>query len=324
MREWLDGLRQRLDWLSGCDRNSGSFTMNIEQVFHYGHFDIEVFRLRQHLASVGRGDGPGTSWKQAEAISAWLSYLERDLCDVILEKDIKADLEPITRWAKALGPNDSVVTFNYDTLVERALAEVGKAWNHGMPQESGGGIAVSKLHGSIDWIVAHRSDPPSKRDLLFDKKNENRRGRDTGHLEDDCCLWRCRSREQLETWISGRDVQWAPEKTVGIAGLGTYKQLHQIPGLIFPWVRGTRDLYHADLGVVVGFSMSEFDAMAQMRLAEVARKRLEDGRPLPIIVIDPVEDEATRERFRRVFRSVDFVKSRHEKVDWTRLGRSDI
>jgi len=173
MREWLDHLRQRLAWLSGCDQQASPFHLNIEEVFHYARFDIEVHRLRQHKASVGRGDGPGTSWNVAESIEAWLSYLECDLCDVILEKDTKANLDSITRWAKTVGAHDSVMTFNYDTLVERALTEVGKAWNHAMPKESDDGIAVCKLHGSIDWIVAHRSNSSlkCKCELLFDKEN---------------------------------------------------------------------------------------------------------------------------------------------------------
>ena len=65
--------------------------------------------------------------------------------------------------------------------------------------------------------------------------------------------------------------------------------------------------------------MSEFDAMAQIQFAEIACKRLEEGRPLPIIVIDPVADEATKERFRRVFRFVDFEYKKHEYFDWNSL-----
>jgi hypothetical protein len=91
MQDWLDDLRERLKWLSN-DRDKESFASNIEQVFHYAHFDREVFRLRQHLSSVGRQDGPGTPWNQAETISAWLSYLEEALRDVILNHDEKSDL----------------------------------------------------------------------------------------------------------------------------------------------------------------------------------------------------------------------------------------
>ena len=323
MQEWLNSLGQRLSWLDGNDGATTSFKVNIEQVFHYAHFDIEVHRLRQQLEQVGRYDGPGTPWNQVESISAWLSYLEETLCDVIIEKERQADLASISRWAKPIDTDDSVLTFNYDTLVERALEESGKSWNHGIGLENERGSPVFKLHGSIDWIVAHRSLPFSKFDLLFDKANANRGEDNTGSVEDDYRLWRCRTQEQLQKWISGRDLQMVPEnalpKRVGITGLGAYKQLHQVPGLGNVWARGMRSLYEADQAVVVGFSMSDYDAMAQMQFAQVARARYDEGRPLNVAVIDPFVNETTKERFRRVFRSVDFVEKHHEEVDWMNL-----
>ncbi|RJP35493.1 MAG: hypothetical protein C4527_00090 [Candidatus Omnitrophota bacterium] len=323
MGEWLEGLAERLAWLAGNDRKTDSFNMNIEEVFHCANFDIEVFRLSQHLTPVGRQDGPGTPWNVAESIEYWLSYLEYVLCDVILKKENRADLAPIIRWAETIDTGDAVITFNYDTLVERTLTELGKTFNHGMGRENDDGIAVFKLHGSIDWIVAHRAESFSKLDLLFEKKNMNQSEQNTGHVEDDYRLWRCRTRDQLQKWISGRDLQFvqkgASPKTVGIAGLGSYKQLHQIPGLGQVWTSGMRSLYQADVGIVVGFSMSDFDAMAQMQFAGVARKRWKEKRPLPVIVIDPFLNEKTKERYCRVFRSVDFNCSGHETVDWNRF-----
>lgn len=320
MQGWLDWLCERLVWLSGCDHKAGSITQNIEQVFHYAHFDVEVHRLRQHLSPVGPHDGPGTPANDARSIRSWLSDLEDALRDVILKTDDEANLAPITRWAETIKICDSVMTFNYDTLVERALSAVGKAWNHGTGREGDNGITVCKMHGSIDWIVAHRLDPLSKLDLLFDKPNANRTVQNTGHFEEEFLLWRCRSREQLREWIANRDLQLIPKdaspSTVGIAGLGAYKQLHQIPGLGHVWTNGMRALYEADLGIVVGFSMSDFDAMAQLQFAEVARKRREESRPLPVIVIDPFVTDESKIRFRRVFRHVDFVKSLHEVIDW--------
>ncbi len=320
MRQWLEWLCERLAWLSGNDQRAGSITQNIEQVFHNAHFDIEVHRLRQHLSPVGPHDGPGTPSNAAASISAWLSYLEEALCDVILEKDDQADLAPIIRWAGTIDSSDTVMTFNYDTLVERALSGVGKTWNHGTGREGDSGITVCKMHGSIDWIVANRSDPLSKLDLLFDKPNANRTEQNTGHIEEDFLLWRCQTREQLQNWMSDRDLQWIPRDasppTVGIAGLGAYKQLHRIPGLGRVWTSGMQALSAADVCVVVGFSMSDFDAMAQMLFAEVARKRRDESRPLPVIVIDPSANDESKVRFRRVFRHVDFVKSLHEVIDW--------
>lgn len=92
MQEWLDGLRDRLAWLAGCDEKAGESSLNIEQVFHIAHFDIEAHRLRQHLAPVGRWDGPGTPWNAAESIVAWLSHLEDALRDVILQTDVAGAL----------------------------------------------------------------------------------------------------------------------------------------------------------------------------------------------------------------------------------------
>ena len=319
MREWLDGLCQRLAWLSGSDQQRQSFTLNIEQVFHYAYFDIEVFRLRQHLAPVGRRNGPGTPWNQSESIGSWLSYLEDALRDVVSQRDDNSDLTPITRWAQTVKEHDAVLTFNYDTLAERTLTESGKAWYHGMECEAGNGTPVFKLHGSIDWIVAHRTEKFSKLDLLFDKANANRSDGDTGHVEDDCRLWRCQTAEQRQNWIKGRDLQSGTWKTVGIAGLGAYKELHQIPGLGRVWKRGMQALYHADRVVVVGFAMSDFDAMAQMQFAEVAPARRREGRPLPVTVVDPYADRANKERFRRVFRSVEFVPRKHEDFGWSNL-----
>lgn len=321
MQQWLDSLGARLAWLS--EGQASSFNLNIEQVFHYAHFDAEVHRLRQHFEAVGRGDGPGTSWENAESIMAWLSYLEEDLCEVILEKEDQADLAPITRWAENVHTHDSVLTFNYDTLVERAFTDLEKMWNHGTGREANDEIGLFKLHGSLDWIVAHRSENFGGLDILFDKENLNRSEQNTGNIEDDYRLWRCRTWDQLKRWINDRHIQSVPDdalpRTVGIAGLGTFKQLHQIPGLGPVWAKGMRSLYSADVAVVIGFSMSDFDTMAQMQFAEVSRKRHAEGRALRSIVIDPCIDDATKNRFRRVFRTVMFKEVGHETVDWSRF-----
>lgn len=324
MRKWLDALRQRLACLSEGNDKTDSLSLNIEQVFHYAHFDIEVHRLRQHLCPVGRGDGPGTPWNQADSIGAWLSYLEDALRDVITKRDAQANLQPIERWAEVVTERDAVLTFNYDTLAERSLAGKGKAWNHGTGRKGEEGIPIYKLHGSIDWIVAHRSEAFPNLDLVFEKQNTNRNGGSTGHVEDDCRLWRCRTPKQRKNWIEGRDLQLvangASPRRVGIAGLGAYKELHQIPGLGLVWVHGMRAIYKADLAIVVGFSMSDFDAMAQMQFAEVVRARVHEKRPLPVKVVEPSANEALKRRFERVFRTVQFVVKQHQQLDWSKLG----
>jgi len=322
MNEWLASLKQRVEWL--CEPGQKWTGLNIEQVFHLAYFSIEVHRLQQHLAPVVREAGE-TPWKRAKSIEGWLQRLEYELVDLISENVAKADLGPIARWASGVRETDVVATFNYDTLVERALESVSKRWNHGFESEPSGGIPVFKLHGSIDWIVADRRESFSKLDLLFDKTTMRRPVGRTGYVEEDCRLWRCRSGEQREKWIVGRDLQLNPEgaraQTPGVAGLGAYKELHRVPGLGLVWVGAMRAVQQADQLIVVGFSMSDFDTMAQMQLVDRMRKRHEEERPLRVLVIDPAaEDSAFQRRFRSVFHdAVSFEPQRHDAFDWRRV-----
>lgn len=320
IQDWLRPLQRRLDWLRGQDGSQGSAALNIEEVFHLAHFDIEVLRLQHHLSSVGRGDGPGTAWNGAETIDGWLYNLEEALRDEICIRQSAADMTPISRWAESVGCQDVVLTFNYDTLVEQAIASVGKSWNHTVGASPETGVRVCKLHGSIDWIVAHRNHDFGKCELLFDKQNVNRRNGNTGYVEDDYVLWRCRSIDQLQKWIDNRYLQYVPESAmparVGIAGLGAYKPLHEIPGLGRVWANGMRSLYEAGKCIVVGFSMSDFDAMAKMQLANVAMIRAQEQNPLEVVVVDPYISDEGKARFRSVFRTVEFVDEAHESFNW--------
>lgn len=332
MTAWLADLQKRVEWLEGG--GSGHRGLNIEEVFHLGHFDAEVHRLKQQLCPVGRSSGE-TPWQTAEDIEGWLSYLEEALVDVLVQKESearesKANLDQITRWARTVCEADTVVTFNYDTLVERAFEALDRHWNHGFKLENGAGVTVFELHGSIDWIVADRDAQLAKCELLFDKPNANRSNVRTGHVEDDCRLWRCRDRRQIRAWINGHHIQklrqGAWPTTPGVAGLGAHKELHRVPGLGRTWAGAMRAVRDADQLVVVGFSMSDFDTMARLQLSYVARTRHEEEPPLPVIVIDPAADcSPFQARFTRVFHDgVRFVRKSHEQFNWGTLRKTAV
>lgn len=169
MHEWCNSLQKRLRYLGQGE----TARINIEEFFHYAQFEAEVWRLKHHLAPVGRNDGQ-TFWQQAESIETWLSYLLYDLVEEIWEKQQAADLEPIRRWAQFVLPDDVVITFNYDTLAEQALSDCKLPWNHGLPEESQDGVAILKMHGSIDWQLMERQTfNPQFSTLLFRKQNSN-------------------------------------------------------------------------------------------------------------------------------------------------------
>ena len=146
----LDHMQEQIQWLSGNGEGNQPFKLNVEKLFHYGHFDAEALRLKQQLSQGDSQDGPGTPRRKSESIELWLSTLEDKLRDVISEADEKAHLEPIQKFTSGLTENDCVITFNYDTLVERALTANSRNWNHGLPEDRSDGVSIYKAHGSID------------------------------------------------------------------------------------------------------------------------------------------------------------------------------
>ena len=62
-------------------------------------------------------------------------------------------------FAKHLSPDDVVLTFNYDTLLEQSLESIGKSYTltpewwlaRGTPESGQEHVDLLKLHGSIDW-----------------------------------------------------------------------------------------------------------------------------------------------------------------------------
>lgn len=80
----------------------------------------------------------------------------------VLHKRTPAEIPKVyLEFARLINPTDSVVTFNYDLLLERALEEVGKPYRrfpmrYEMPErtlvavDNTKEVTLMKLHGSID------------------------------------------------------------------------------------------------------------------------------------------------------------------------------
>ena len=77
------------------------------------------------------------------------------------------DTPPLYRdFAKRLGPHDVVLTFNYDTLLEQALDDIGKLYTltpeWWLETDLAGWepkfVDLLKLHGSIDWYDRYYLD----------------------------------------------------------------------------------------------------------------------------------------------------------------------
>jgi hypothetical protein len=324
MLDWFDWLANRIKWLT-AGRESGG--INIEQVFDLALSDVELFKMNQHLCPLGRTAG-NTPWQTAEDIGAWLSYMEDDLRDVIWErqKNAREKLSLIERFSQNLRQNDVVLSFNYDTLLEESLTEIGKLWRYGFAREDGGGLPVLKMHGSINWAVVRRDQAQNfGYPVLFQKEDKNRECENanaTGEEEYDTVLLRIPD-DKLANRIENLDLQPGHKQyAIGIAGLGSYKPLHQIPGSGEVWFNAIKALREAQKIYIIGFSLSPFDNMARLHFGEVMCGRAEKKNlPQKVVLIDPKASEL-KGNFASVFGpdvQMMLRQQKGEEVQWAEL-----
>ena len=324
MLAWFDDLKRRIDWLEKASgKKSGG--VNIEQVFDLAWFDAELWKMEQHLCALGRTCGD-TPWQASEDIEAWLSHMENDLIDAIWDsqKQAQQNLDSISTFSKNLQAEDAVLTFNYDTLLENSLSHRSKAWWYGFAREGGPGTKILKMHGSINWKMAPR-DTSEKDDLLFRKQDinvtkHNAPPPDEVEYKYDLA---CVTDDKVDRFIGNRDLQWAERYSyVGIAGLGTYKRLHLLPGSGEVWFNAIRALREAQEIYIIGFSLSPFDKMARLHFGGVMCGRAEKNNfPQKVVLIDPKACDL-KANFAPIFGPHVPMIVRHQKaeeVQWPEL-----
>ena len=320
--EWLGYLQQRIEWLG----DGKSKAINIEEVFDLARFDIELWKMRQQLYPLGRNSS-GTPWQEAEGIEAWLSYMEDDLRDVIWEEQKKAKLNQFEEFASHLNSDDVVLTFNYDTLLEKSLEQQNKKWYYGFEKEKGSGVKILKMHGSINWVMVRREQKDNfEYPLLFEKRDKN--VEDHGmqapdETEYNIVLLRVPD-ESLAGRIENRDLQLGSKQyEIAIASLGRYKPLSELKGSGEIWKNALRALRICEQIYIIGFSLSPFDTMARLHFGGVMMERSKEkeiGLP-QMTLIDPIAGELKSD-FKKVFgcsASIDVIEKKGEEVDWSTL-----
>ncbi|MEJ2703208.1 MAG: SIR2 family protein [Sedimentisphaerales bacterium] len=329
--EWFASLDERISWIKHTDKNA-VLTPNIEELFDFAYFDALIWKMWQQLCPLGRDSGD-TPYSTAEAIEAWLSYMEDDLIEIIWDQQqtgIEKD-DGISRFAAILRENDTIVTFNYDTLIEQSISQAKRPWQYGFNREEGKGIPILKMHGSINWAVVPRDQVDAfGYPVLFQKGDKNVKGASdepTGQPEYDNVLLRILD-DKLANRIKCRSLQWSNKQySIGMGGLGRYKPLDRIPGSGQVWHKAGRALYQTDEIYIVGFSLSPFDTMARLHFAGVMCERAKKkNAPPKIVLIDPNACKLKAE-FHAVF-GVDTIitiyQKKAEQVKWSEvLGDAD-
>ncbi|MFM9958171.1 MAG: SIR2 family protein [Phycisphaerales bacterium] len=284
----------------------------------------EMPRLAQHMELVGRHDGE-TPWSESEHMENAVDDLQDEVVEEIWDRQSKADLAPLAKWARSVSSDDTILTFNYDTLAEDALRLAKHTIDLGFTQASRG-LRVLKLHGSIDWITVSRDLEPSVSwvETLFQKVDRNadrRKPRKSGEVEYDIKTLRVTDREQLDQKIRNRAMQWSNSAyQFGIARLGPNKPLHEIPGLGSVWINALNALFHAKQIIPIGFSFSEYDVFARLQMLRVMQGRRKQSYEPRVTVVDPgCGNEEFKKRVNALFKSVSWEPTSHQDVDWPKL-----
>ena len=231
----------------------------------------------------------------------------------------------LSELRKCNSPADlTVITFNYDLLIERTLQElqqtrldkvftfpgcyrlpdIAKNRVVGVNSETPiadvdlahSGIAVLKLHGSMNWFSAHTSDQPNP-SALFNNKRQ---------------LYIANSkriRPKLQWRRNKRLVYVKPVIVPPITGKRTI--LHQ--DVIPLWSLAAAALRQATRVIIAGYSCPPLDIETRILLSE----NLQKNKAKKVYVIDPNPESAAK--FSRIC-DVDHITIYDSIADWVRDG----
>jgi hypothetical protein len=135
-----------------------------------GYFLSKILEVEQRYGAVENLEQMFTELDSATGAFADLDDSERSSCNLRLRECIadmfvaisqtKAERDLYRDLSKMIDPVDAILTFNYDTAIEKALIEAGKfsikgytfpiSWS----DEDFPSVRVLKLHGSINWMGA--------------------------------------------------------------------------------------------------------------------------------------------------------------------------
>ena len=167
---WVPGARNRIVQVRETFGSLDDFEGILGKLEDYGHQRVtEQFR------------GGDVADPEVPAEGFYPQYLRSDLISAFREffyqtEELRNEPNAYDSFAQQkTGPDSSVITFNYDIALERALAKAGK-WDVGtgygfpfLPNRLASKVTAYKLHGSVNWFKHPINDVPPpvifKRDL---------------------------------------------------------------------------------------------------------------------------------------------------------------
>ena len=172
---------------------------------------------------------------------------------------------PYVEWAKSLDPaQDTVLSFNYDRVIEVAVKEAGAERSFWFAMPSGdrepqpARVAVLKLHGSVDWTHPDFDTSSHFSHSISAAHNVSQLDGENGGAV-------VRIRTDIKRLSSG-DILKDPKVDIAIAAPGGANA--QFVTTFFPelWAQAEQRIEDADELLIVGYSFPDTDPTPQMRL----------------------------------------------------------
>lgn len=241
-------------------------------------------------------------------------------------------------FAHRLEPNDTVFTFNYDTLLERALEAVGKPYRlvpsryaevfpdgSAVVDHDTQEVAVLKVHGSIDWFDRRRYDEALANyaennvtadpfDPVFNRASELELVRlaDDPYPEDALkTIYRVRNLKALHK----RDVIFSSTPRLVAPSAAKLLYFSRLGDLWNGW--GNGGYYNYGMSII-GFSLPQHDDYARQILHTLVTTYQQHNQGVddlgrqksPLTIVDFFRDDQAKTAFQSNYRFVDWSKTK--------------
>lgn len=221
----------------------------------------------------------------ADAKSALMHYLQERLSD-LTDAAARSGLDTIRRFIQLMDlERDSVISFNWDVLLEIAADELGSAvcYRNGR----GPGLRVAKPHGSLNLVDAPKEkyDAHKTSNNVFGLDEELEYEAEETHVV-------LRAKDPRQAWIR---QAWAPREFVVLVEPNIRKRYDRY-WIELQWVRALQMVRSTDEIVVIGFSLPAADWRPRI-LLQLAR--LNRQPPPKLILVDP-NAKSLAEHYRRL------------------------
>jgi hypothetical protein len=322
-------LNNYIQFVSDCTgENLTADEVNFEKFLSY--LDVEF-----HLGLLG-GDTWSSEGNETQVIVKTL------IGQILTERTPKVIPPLYEDFARKLKPGDTVLTFNYDLLLERSLDKIGMPYRLFPDRfkevyEDGGGITdidseisevlILKLHGSLDWFS---KDSYLRSEEIFRKQGA------PGYPYD--AIFNPDNKVNVSRLVDGPRRPNDPMKEVyRVKDVETlYKNpplFLQTPLLVAPstskilWFDRFKDFWWGmdSLGAlnrrltIIGFSLAPHDDYVLQIIYTIVKNYQENcwgveelgmGKKTPILIVDKQTDQIKQDEYRRRYAFVDWSKAK--------------